>query len=111
MQLEIYLLLATNTQTRPVNKLSYWYLESDKNPKEIKLPDMNTAYDEVLTIAKKVKLARKLNKLTCPNDGCNYCKPFEAIIEGKARLVGRNDFGQDVYVVGEIEDSLESDIL
>jgi len=99
LQLPIYLLLATNTQNRPVAKVSYWYLERNDAPKEQALPNMDKSKDQVLEIAKQMSLARKLNRFKCPHNGCRNCKPYEAILEGKAKFVGVGGFGQDLYIL------------
>lgn len=111
LQLPIYLLLVKNVQKRKVVKLSYWYLMEDETPEEMELPDENRAYKEVMAVAKKIKLARKLDKLTCPTGGCQYCKPYETILEGKATLVDVNEYNQDVYVLSEKREEMESEIL
>lgn len=99
LQLPIYYLLATNCQKRPVRKASYWYLHKDQKPKEMQLPEIKKAREEILTLGKKIKLARVLNHFTCPKNGCIHCEPFEAIIKGKAELVGLDSFNQDVYIL------------
>ncbi|OGV93540.1 hypothetical protein A3B57_00130 [Microgenomates group bacterium RIFCSPLOWO2_01_FULL_47_10] len=99
LQLPIYNLLVTNTQHRKVIKASYWYLErsDDLSPKE--LPDLTEAKQRVLTIAKQVSLARKLNRFPCPTGGCRECKPLEAVVAGNATKVEVNDYKHDVYVL------------
>lgn len=50
--------------------------------------------------AKRVALARKLNHFQCPKaGGCRSCRDLELAAAGKAKFVGANDFGQEVYVV------------
>ena len=112
MQLPIYLLLASNTQKRRVLKVSYWFLEHDRLPREAALPELEAAEKMVLAAAKRVMLARKLGKLNCTKGGCRECEPYEAILRGEAKLVGVNDFSQDVYVYRRpTEENWESDIL
>ncbi|KXK09827.1 MAG: PD-(D/E)XK nuclease superfamily protein [Microgenomates bacterium OLB23] len=61
LQLPIYYLLATNTQSRPVHKMSYWYLDdgvaSDIVGQE--LPNSQQAEKDIMTVALRIKLARK----------------------------------------------------
>lgn len=109
MQLPIYLLLATNCQKRQVKKASYWYLLSEESPQEMPLPDLDQAQTIVVKVAKEVRLARKLNKLSCKTKGCRYCEPYEKIIHGEAKFVGLNDFGQDIYVLKHNSKSHEDD--
>lgn len=101
LQLPIYHLLVDRCQKRDVVKASYWYLEFNDELTEKELPDLEEAEDEVLKIAKQIKLARKLERFKCPQgeSGCFHCKPFEKILRGEAELVGINDYNQDVYVL------------
>lgn len=114
LQLPIYHLLVHNTQDRKVIKASYWYLgmNDDLTPRE--LPDLETAHDQVLQIAKKIKLARQLNLFKCPHgeNSCHACMPFEQILQGKGEFVGINDYNQDMYVLeSESEMNKDSEIL
>lgn len=112
LQLPIYLLLATNCQTRKVKEASYWYLESSDKPSKKALPDVEEATKKVLKIAKDIKLARTLNKLACPHNGCRFCEPLEKIFRGEAEFVGNNSFGQDCFIIPfEEKDVPEATIL
>lgn len=99
LQLPIYYLLASQTQTRPVAKLSYWYLSRDPEPKEQKLSRPESARGKILKLAKEIKLARQLNRFVCPANGCRDCRPYEQILTGNARRVGRDELGREVYVL------------
>lgn len=100
LQLPIYYLLVHYCQNRAVDKMSYWYLENNDKLTPKELPDLMEAHDRVLKIAKQISLARKLNRLTCPHKtGCYACRPYEAILAGKAERVGENDFNQDLYML------------
>jgi ATP-dependent helicase/DNAse subunit B len=99
LQLPIYYLLATHTQTKKVSGISYWYLDRDDKPTDMPLPDMAESTKKILEIAKKVALARKLGHFVCRENGCRVCRPYEAVVAGKAKLVGLNDFGQDLYIL------------
>ena len=101
LQLPIYHLLAYHCQDRPVIKASYWYLERDNKPIEKKLPDVNKAHDQVLKIAKQIKLARQLERFKCPSNGCRICRPLETVIEGRAELVGVGNYGSDIYIINQ----------
>jgi len=105
LQLPIYLLLVRNCQKRSVTKASYWYLETDNIPTEVNLPDTSESQQKILNIAREIKLARKLDKMSCPNgkDGCIYCRPMESILNKEAELVGENDYHQDVYILPDKE--------
>ena len=103
LQLPIYYLLVHNCQHRKVSKASYWYLERDSFLTEKELPDLDMAHQEVLKVAKKIKLARTFGRFECPQgeNGCYACKPLEQILNGEAQLVGTNDYNQDVYVLAQ----------
>lgn len=99
LQLPIYVLLAAKCQTRNVAKVSYWYLDRDDIPTEVPLVDVETAQSRLLTIAKKVQLARKLEHFKCAKtDGCRVCRPYEAIISGRAKFIGVGGYSQDIYI-------------
>lgn len=103
LQLPIYRLLVNYCQKRPASKASYWYLGREENGLiEKQLPDLEEAKDKVMDIARKIKVARQIDRFKCPNgdDGCYACRPFEAIIKGEAELVGQDDYGAQVYIIG-----------
>lgn len=101
LQLPIYHLLVTNCQKRNVEKASYWYLETDEKLTERELPDLGEAHEKVLTIAKKIKVARQLESFSCPQgaEGCRYCKPFERILQGEGKFVRTDEIKRDVYTL------------
>lgn len=101
LQLPTYMLLATNCQKRKVAGAAYWYLENSDSLTQKKLPSYDEAMTDVLRVARSVKLARSLDKLSCAHGGCRYCQPLELIFEGKAELVGQNSFGQDLFLPPE----------
>lgn len=112
-QLPIYYLLVRNCQRRSVSKVSYWYLERSDGFIEKDLPDPKKAEDTILEIAKKIKLARQLNRFKCPHHGCFACKPYEAIIQGNAEYVGIDERNNDMYILDTVteENKKESEIL
>ena len=99
LQLPIYHLLVKNTQKREVSGASYWYIAREDEPREVTLPSLTEAYDKVLTIGRRVKLARQLEHFECPqgSGGCRYCIPYEAIKNGKGEKVGESKTRQDLY--------------
>jgi len=99
LQLPIYLLLASNTQTKPITGISYWYLDRDNEPVGMPMPDREKSYVRIMEAAKKVALARKLGHFKCRENGCRACLPYEAVISGKAKQIGINDFGQNLYIL------------
>ena len=66
LQLPIYLLLLNNLQKRKISGAAYWYLDLDDKPMPVELPDINSARETVLVIAKKVKEAREKKEFNCP---------------------------------------------
>lgn len=98
LQLPIYYLLASRTQTKKVTAMAYWYLDRDDEPVDVPIPNEEEALKRVLEAAKKVALARKLDHFKCRTDGCRSCRPYEAILLGKAIHIGINTFGQDMYI-------------
>lgn len=101
LQLPIYLLLATNTQTKNVTGAAYWYLDRDDGIVEKKLPDIKISYKKVFSIAKEIKTARKKNEFICPHGGCNACRPYEKVLRGEVEIVGVSDTRQDIYILTE----------
>jgi RecB family exonuclease len=99
LQLPIYLLLCNALQKRKVSKASYWYLEGDKIV-EKELPSLDTAYNDVLNVALKVKEARVKGEFLCPKGegGCIHCRPYEKVLRGEAEFVGTGEFKQDLYI-------------
>lgn len=98
LQLPIYQLLVTNTQSKPVSKISYWYLK-DNVLKPQKLANMEVSHDKVLEIARRIKLGRNINHLKCPKGGCFACLPFERLLKGEGEYVGESEYKQDLYVL------------
>lgn len=105
LQLSIYHLLVDRCQKRKVAKASYWYLEREDTLTEQTLPPLDEAFSQILEIARKIKLARQLERFKCPRgeEGCFACTPMERIMRGEGEFVGQDDFGADVYVLSAEE--------
>jgi ATP-dependent helicase/DNAse subunit B len=99
LQLPIYLLLATNTQSKKVSGASYWYLDRDDGIVEKKLPDIRESFEKIYTVARRIKLARQINHFKCPKGGCFACRPYERILKGDGEKVGVSDTKQDMYIL------------
>lgn len=99
LQLPIYLLLVTNTQSKKVAKASYWYLDRDDGLTEKKLPNIVDAFEKVYNVARRIKLARQLNHFVCPGGACRNCIPYERILKGEGEKVGVSDTRQDIYIL------------
>ena len=101
LQLPIYVLLLDALQKRPVTSAAYWYLDRSDEPVEKALPDLETAREKVLVVARRVKQAREAKVFDCPRgpQGCFACRPYEAILKGEAESLGVGGYGQDIYLV------------
>ena len=99
LQLPIYCLLARNIQSKPVSKVSYWYLDKDEGPRESIYPDIVAAEENIMEIARRIKLARQINHFRCPEEGCFACRPFENIFNNDAEFVGVGGYNQDYYII------------
>ena len=102
LQMPIYLLLATNTQSKKVSGASYWYLDTDSGITEKKLPDEKESFEKIYEVARRIKLARSINHFKCQKDGCYACRPYERILKGEGEFVGVSDTKQDIYILPEI---------
>lgn len=109
LQLPIYYLLAVNSQKRTVARASYWYIALENELTPLELPSLENAHNQVITIARKIKLARQTKKFDCPHGGCRACEPFERILQGEAELIGADDFRRDVYVLPAKSEGEESE--
>lgn len=119
LQLPIYHLLVDRCQKRKVSGASYWYLGKNTLPSPVELPDLDEAEEEVLTVAKKVALARKLEAYECPEgDSCKYCRDYQRVVNGEGEMVGHSSYGDEVYILPwegsdkkEQEENREGEIL
>lgn len=98
LQLPIYCLLVKNLQGRKIHKVSYWYLEKDDEPKAMELPDILEETENILDIAKRMRMVRDSGKFSCLKGGCFACNPFEVIVRGDAMFVRKADY-QDIYTI------------
>lgn len=99
LQLAIYCLLVQNLQKRNIHKVSYWYLDSDNKPQEMKIPDIEDAKNRIIEFGRKIKKVRATGEFNCPRGGCYTCKPYMAIVNGDAEYVGTALGYQDVYII------------
>lgn len=109
LQLPIYALITTYSQKRKVAKASYWYLDRHLLPVQKELPDMEETREKVLKIARDIKLARQLERFSCKDGGCQYCRGLETIVAGKAMFVGTDDYNQDIFVLDESKEEEKED--
>lgn len=109
LQLPIYYLLVQNCQKRSVSRASYWYLANDDEPVPQVLPRLEEARERVFGIARQIKVARQLERFSCPKDGCYACSPLETIVRGEGEFVGVDEFNYDVYIVERNGERVEAD--
>ena len=111
LQLPIYSLLVHNCQKRKVDRAWYWYLESSDELTKKELPDVAESQEKVLKIAKKIKLARQLDRFVCPegDKGCRACRPMEMVLKGEAEFVGHDEYKADVYMLTKPTKNEEED--
>jgi ATP-dependent helicase/DNAse subunit B len=100
LQLPIYVLLLNALQKRKISGVAYWYLDHEDAPSDIALPNINSAREKVLTIAKRIKQAREIGRFECPRgaQGCFSCRPYEKILKGEAEFVGVGGYNQELYL-------------
>jgi ATP-dependent helicase/DNAse subunit B len=102
LQLPIYHLLSHNCQQRKVAGASYWYLERENEPTQQVLPPLEEAHEKILDIARKMKLARQLQKFDCVNPkNCHFCRPLEQVIAGKGKFIGLDQYKSDTYILDQ----------
>ncbi|MCL2110161.1 PD-(D/E)XK nuclease family protein [Microgenomates group bacterium] len=99
LQLPIYHLLVHNCQKHEVLGAAYWYLETDDELTEQKIPSLEKAQKQVLEVARQIKLARKLKKFVCPQGekGCIHCRQFERVLKGEGEFIGEDEMRRDLY--------------
>ena len=95
LQLQIYMLLAKTGNKRPVSKVSYWYLDKQSSPTEVKVPSLNGVVDKLIQKGIKIKEFRSTpgsgKTIACPKGGCRYCEEYESVLQGKAEKVGYDE--------------------
>lgn len=99
LQLPIYLLIASNTQSKRVSGAYYWYLDMDSGIVDKKLPNLEESYNRIIKIAREIKKKREEGDFICPKGGCFNCRPYEAILRGDGEYVGNSDTGQEIYIL------------
>lgn len=101
LQLPIYILLLNALQKRKITGVAYWYLDRADTPSIVPLPELESAREKVLSIAKKIKETRELGRFECPHgaQGCFSCQSYEKILTGEAKFVGVGEYNQELYLV------------
>ena len=110
LQLPIYQLVASYTQSRKVLRSSYWYLNLNDELTEKKLPELEKSREKILKIAREIKLAKALKKFSCKEQtGCRKCRQYERVLNNEAKFVGVDNIRRDVYILAAQEYSKDKD--
>ena len=89
LQLPIYTILANDNLDKPVLKTSYWYLDKDPVPKEVRMNNLEKSLKVVQKKSLEVEKAIKKSNFTDHSSkSCFFCKEYEAVLNGKAEHVG-----------------------
>ncbi len=109
LQLPIYHLLVENCQKRNVQKASYWYIAHTDELTEKELPGLKESKERVMQVAKKVKLARQLERFKCPqgDKGCFYCNRLKRVVAGEGEKVGTDEYGSDIYILDKKRENIK----
>ncbi len=101
LQLPIYLLLATNTQSKKVTGAAYWYLDRDHGIVQKELPDMDLSKKTILNLALKIKETNATGVEKCLKGTCVHCRNLERVYNGEGEFVGVSDMNQDIYYLND----------
>lgn len=101
LQLPIYALMVKKILKEDKLNLSYWYLDTAKSPTLMPFPNLEEAEKAIIEVGLKIKLARQTNNMVCPHGeaGCFYCRDFEKVLKGEAKLIGLGEFNKDLYIL------------
>lgn len=102
LQLPIYLILGTYNLDKPIEKMSYWYLETEGEPTEVKLKPPQFYVSTIQQKALEIKKAIDENALQCvsQNGPCKLCEPYEKILAGEGEYVGLDrKMRREIYYV------------
>ena len=92
-QLPIYALLAEHNLKKPVTKVSYWYLDRDDGPVEMKIPDLSQTLESVKNKSLEVQKAVQNKTFACLEQAgyCKLCHEYHRAINDEAEHV-QTDF-------------------
>ena len=100
LQLPIYHILASYNLKEPIERLSYWYLEEEREPLAMDLASWKEYIPIIRHKALEIKRAIKGNRLTCrsSNGECFQCRKYKKIALGQAEYVGYDEqMSKDLY--------------
>lgn len=89
LQLPVYAFYVSKVRGQEVSQVGYWYLQLEDKPsiwetKDLQIEEkIKAAENTALTILQSTKD----NTFECPEEECRWCRPFEDVLNGKAKLV------------------------
>jgi hypothetical protein len=101
LQLPIYFILAYYNLKKPIEKVSYWYLDREEEPISVNLKPIQVYISILRQKALEIKEAIEKDKLICKSSKkyCK-CKKYEAILENKGEYVGYDpEMKRDLFFV------------
>lgn len=111
LQLPIYKILVENALGKKVSKCSYWYLNLETKPKEVRIE--NKDYLEDIKFKTQAILnARKQVSFNClkGESGCFKCQNYDLVEKGLAQIVGK-DKKRVVYFISKDQTPIETETL
>ncbi len=109
-QLLIYHLLAEHNYKKKVEKLSYWYLQTENGFISKKIIESNDFLTKLKLKASEIEETINNNNFNCSNKykKCYWCQNYDLIISGKAEEVGFDPkMKKDLYYINNQENLLE----
>ncbi len=103
-QLPIYQVLVQENYGKIVDKLSYWYLNENKELVSKATVNPDSFISEIKEKAREIQKVIENNKFSCssPYDRCYWCRKYEEIFSGKAKYVGVDEkMKKDLYFSSE----------
>ena len=109
LQLPIYALLAGKNLKEEVEKVSYWYLQTDDKPTKQKVKDTKEALEILKEKAFKIKKSIDDKFFPCSyGKKCFACRDYEKIFSGDAEMIeSGNSRNKDSFCIFKKEDVLE----
>lgn len=111
VQLSTYAILVGSFLTNPQIRASYWYLDHEKDFREIKLPEGKDTLEKLKQMGLIIKNSRLTNSFRCQSgyDTCWACRDFASVIEEKKGKMVAVDYSrkQEIYIVNAEEKSSE----
>ncbi len=109
LQLPIYTVLAKDNVKEKVKKVSYWYLESDDNPVEQEIKNVDDSLKLLRERATEIQEAIKNEDFPCNYNGkCFSCRDYEKVFSGDAELIETgNNRNKDTFCIFKEEDVME----